>query len=100
MLNNALSGLPYRKPHNFCKSRRVGFRVFARGTINMRDLKTEELTHVYGAGGKGCGGNGGNGGSRGHGGSGSKKKHGSGSKKHGSGSKRHGSGSRKGSRCW
>jgi hypothetical protein len=72
----------------------------AKGNFNMRDLKTEELTHVYGAGGKGngCGGGG-------HGGSGSKKhgsgskKHGSGSKKHGSGSKKHGSGSRGGSRC-
>ena len=65
----------------------------------MRDLKVNELSHVYGAGGKGkgCHSGGGNGSNR-HG-SGSKK-HGSGSKKHGSGSKRHGSGSKKGSRCW
>ena len=66
----------------------------------MRDLKTEELAHVYGAGGKGgnCGCN------SYDGGKGSKGRKGSGSRGHkGSGSKGHkGSKNRGGSkgRCW
>ena len=66
----------------------------------MRDLKTEELVHVYGAGGKGgnCGCN------SGKKGTGSRGRKGSGSKGHkGSGSKGHkGSKNRGGSkgRCW
>jgi hypothetical protein len=40
---------------------------FVTGEVQMRDLKVEELSHVYGAGGKGgCGGKGGSkGGSKG-----------------------------------
>lgn len=52
----------------------------------MRDLKVEELSHVYGAGGKGaaCGGNkgGSKGGSKGKSKSHKSNKHKSGSKKH------------------
>jgi hypothetical protein len=38
---------------------------FVTGVIHMRDLKVEELSHVYGAGGKGGCGGGGKGGSKG-----------------------------------
>jgi hypothetical protein len=49
------------------KKPRKGVEAILTGVVHMRDLKVEELSHVYGAGGKGgCGGNGGSkGGSKG-----------------------------------
>jgi hypothetical protein len=49
------------------KKPRKGVEAVLTGVVHMRDLKVEELSHVYGAGGKGgCGGKGGSkGGSKG-----------------------------------
>jgi hypothetical protein len=47
------------------KKPRKGVEAILTGVIHMRDLKVEELSHVYGAGGKGGCGGGGKGGSKG-----------------------------------
>jgi hypothetical protein len=101
MIKKILSGLIQPIRTRFCLSGWIVWRDFqTREHSQMRDLKVEELSHVYGAGGYGGGGHGGNGGSgsKKHGGS---QKHGSGGSKRGSG-KKHGSrgGSKRGSRCW
>src|SRR3954453_1411633 len=47
------------------KKPRKGVEAILTGVVHMRDLKVEELSHVYGAGGKGgCGGKGGSKGGR------------------------------------
>ncbi len=99
MLNNVLTRRIYIEVDTFFKPDGTSSCGNGKRKSEMRDLKVNELSHVYGAGGKGkgCYSSCGNGSNR-HG-SGSKK-HGSGSKKHGSGSKRHRNGSKKGSRCW